>query len=148
MCQVLRRPAVSRVRKESLQSADPRRDQAHPPLPHVLEESLRLADPPRDLHPITSSRLYSKYVLDVSSRCSQGLDLHQVQDTLFRVPREHFIMDSSVFRAMFSIPQCENSACDGSSDANPVKLRGIVKADFESLLKVMFPLYVPNLSRF
>ncbi|RDB27006.1 hypothetical protein Hypma_004969 [Hypsizygus marmoreus] len=65
----------------------------------------------------------------------------QVEDTLFKVPKVQFMRGSSIFRAMFSLPQSENGEgyAEGSSDLNPLKLEGVEKVDFERLLKVMYP---------
>ena len=61
---------------------------------------------------------------------------------LFRLPRRNFESDSDVFRDMFALPFSTERDPEGSSPENPLHLEGITKEDFESLLDVMFPLYV------
>ncbi|KAI6046772.1 hypothetical protein EDC04DRAFT_1248639 [Pisolithus marmoratus] len=58
-----------------------------------------------------------------------------VEDSLFRVPKEPFQQESDVFWTMFSLPQGDGIAVEGSSDENPIRLRGTSKNDFEQLLK-------------
>lgn len=63
----------------------------------------------------------------------------QVEGSLFKVPRESFVENSELFRAMFQLPVPSGRSPDGSSDQNPLRLDGIEKTDFLQLLKVMFP---------
>jgi len=64
-----------------------------------------------------------------------------VEDVLFKVPKNHF-STSSVFATIFTLPPGENDV-EGTED-KPFVLHGIGEADFESLLKFMYPppLYV------
>ncbi|KAK0459176.1 uncharacterized protein EV420DRAFT_1479197 [Desarmillaria tabescens] len=64
-----------------------------------------------------------------------------VEDELFRAPRYQFINHSDTFKAMFTLPQAENTNVEGSSDDNPIRLQGISKLDFERLLQYMYPTY-------
>ncbi|THU77833.1 hypothetical protein K435DRAFT_595972, partial [Dendrothele bispora CBS 962.96] len=66
-----------------------------------------------------------------------------VEGCLFRVPRFHFETSSEVFRDMFTLPQTGKQE-EGDSDANPIKLEGIKAADFECLLKVLYPRQAPT----
>jgi len=80
-------------------------------------------------HPVRSPSYYLESVV------------FQVEDTLFKVHKAQFTEGSHVFQDMFSIPQPEGSKYEGSDDENPLKLEGVMKLDFENLLKVLFPLY-------
>ncbi|KAF5379189.1 hypothetical protein D9615_006037 [Tricholomella constricta] len=66
----------------------------------------------------------------------------QVEDCLFKVPRNSFMQNSPIFRDMVSIPQGSISYVEGSSDSHPLKL-DVNKEDFRQLLKVLFPLDIP-----
>ncbi|KAJ3503357.1 hypothetical protein NMY22_g18274 [Coprinellus aureogranulatus] len=64
----------------------------------------------------------------------------QVEGTLFRVLKHGFAKWSeSVFRDMFSLPQGTAETREGETDDNPIKLVGCTKAEFESLLELMYP---------
>ncbi|KAF5365175.1 hypothetical protein D9758_005360 [Tetrapyrgos nigripes] len=65
----------------------------------------------------------------------------QVEDLLFRVPRHHFQKKSHVFRDMFALPQGDQEP-EGNSDANPIKLEGILATEFTSLLRALYPRYI------
>jgi len=72
---------------------------------------------------------------------SLRLTIHQVEDTLFKVPRQYFVENSSIFQDMFSIPQVqiEGSSPEGLSAEKPLRLDGISQVDFERLIKVIYP---------
>jgi len=61
-----------------------------------------------------------------------------VEDSLFRVPRILFELNSEVFRDMFELPVPEGTTPDGSSDEQPLRFDGIEKKDFRQLLRVLF----------
>ena len=63
----------------------------------------------------------------------------QVEDTLFRLPRDPFVRESAVFRDMFTLPVPEDTTPDGVNDDQPLRLDGVAKKDFEHLLRFMFP---------
>lgn len=64
----------------------------------------------------------------------------QVEDYLFRVPRQTLEAQSLVFRNMFSMPPPPDVEVEGSSDERPIVLPEPVKArDFKRLLKVLLP---------
>ncbi|KAK7024963.1 hypothetical protein R3P38DRAFT_2951969 [Favolaschia claudopus] len=67
--------------------------------------------------------------------------IFKVEDRLFNVPRYHFERASEVFAGMFSLPQPSTST-EGQSDLNPIVLDGKYSADFQALLKVLYPLDV------
>lgn len=63
----------------------------------------------------------------------------QVEDTLFKVPRDKFIMsEDSVFTTMFRLPQSKDS--EGLDDSHPIRLPGVASAEFERLLSFLYPL--------
>jgi hypothetical protein len=62
----------------------------------------------------------------------------QVEDTLFKVPRQQFLQ-SPIFKTTFTLPAGESNA-EGLSDDCPFQLQGVTKAAFESLLQIMYPL--------
>ena len=61
----------------------------------------------------------------------------KVEDTLFKVPKNHFSA-SSVFATIFTLPPGEDDDVEGTED-KPFVLHGISEVDFESLLKFMYP---------
>ncbi|KAI6113531.1 hypothetical protein EV401DRAFT_1982808 [Pisolithus croceorrhizus] len=64
----------------------------------------------------------------------------QVEDCLFRVPRQTLEAQSPVFRNMFSMPPPPDVEVEGLSDEHPIVLPEPVKArDFKRLLKVLLP---------
>lgn len=62
----------------------------------------------------------------------------KVEDTLFKLPKTYF-RTSSVFATIFTLPPGSEQDVEGT-DAKPFVLHGINLVDFESLLKVMYPL--------
>jgi len=65
-----------------------------------------------------------------------------VEGYLFRVPRYYFARCSEIFASMFSLPPGEagEEGIEGLSDELPLRLEGILKGDFKSFLKVIYPL--------
>ncbi|KAI6027170.1 hypothetical protein EDC04DRAFT_168221 [Pisolithus marmoratus] len=61
-----------------------------------------------------------------------------VENCLFRVPREPFERESTVFCDMFALPQGDGNNIEGLSDETPIRLLGVSKEDFEQLLKALF----------
>jgi len=62
-----------------------------------------------------------------------------VEDTLFKVPRAHFVNGSPFFHDMFTLPPPAGTPVDGSSDVQPLHLDGISKIEFTYLLRALFP---------
>ncbi|KAK0459147.1 uncharacterized protein EV420DRAFT_1269456, partial [Desarmillaria tabescens] len=62
-----------------------------------------------------------------------------VEDTLFRVPKQHLVGKSEAFDSMLSLPQ-GGSEPEGITDDRPIRLAGIKKIDFERLLQVLHPI--------
>ena len=65
----------------------------------------------------------------------------KVEDTLFRVNRNGFILPGTPFEAMFALPQTKNSI-EGSDLENPIYLPGIKVEHFRSFLRILYPLCV------
>jgi len=66
-------------------------------------------------------------------------NIAQVEDTLFRIPREYIAQESSVFADMLAIGGNVNLD-EGSGDISPIVLPGTVKTEsFRALLKVLHP---------
>ncbi|KAH8111837.1 hypothetical protein DFH11DRAFT_551963 [Phellopilus nigrolimitatus] len=59
----------------------------------------------------------------------------QVENCLFRVPRDAFEEQSGVFRGMFAVPTVGQ---EGDSDDNPIHLEGIKEAAFRNFLEVLY----------
>ncbi|KAG1728073.1 hypothetical protein EDB19DRAFT_1747897 [Suillus lakei] len=68
-----------------------------------------------------------------------------VEDCLFRVPRDTLESQSDVFRDLFLLPVQADKA-EGYSDTNPIVLEGILKEEFQSLMKVLYPMPFTRLS--
>lgn len=62
-----------------------------------------------------------------------------VEDRLFRVPRDTLESQSDVFRDLFLLP-VEADKAEGYSDTSPIVLEGIMKEEFQSLMKVLYPM--------
>lgn len=69
------------------------------------------------------------------------VELIKVEDHLFKVPARNFMTESEVFETMFKLPQTPDTAADGFSDDQPLRLEGIKSDDFRQLLRVMYPRY-------
>ncbi|OSD01463.1 hypothetical protein PYCCODRAFT_1468633 [Trametes coccinea BRFM310] len=63
-----------------------------------------------------------------------------VENCLFKVPKRPFLENSTVFEDMFSLPANEASA-EGDTDDKPIRLEGIQKEEFRSLMRAMFEPY-------
>ncbi|KAJ7763619.1 hypothetical protein DFH07DRAFT_812587 [Mycena maculata] len=69
----------------------------------------------------------------------------KVEDRLFKVPRYHFEHSSEIFATTFTLPAGDDVQAEGHSDENPFILDGISKVDFQRLLKVLYPLDIPQI---
>ncbi|RXW20342.1 hypothetical protein EST38_g5512 [Candolleomyces aberdarensis] len=61
----------------------------------------------------------------------------KVEDEIYRVPSHGLADASEVFATMFTLPQSNKG--EGQSDENPIELPLCTKAEFESLLEVLYP---------
>jgi hypothetical protein len=64
------------------------------------------------------------------------LTRQQVEDNLFKVPKQYFQKNSRIFSNIFG----DDHTAEGSSDEKPIHLYSIQKVDFERLLAVMYPM--------
>lgn len=55
------------------------------------------------------------------------------------MPRDTLESQSDVFRDLFLLPVQANGA-EGYSDTNPIVLEGIQREEFQSLMKVLYPM--------
>ncbi|KAJ7464530.1 hypothetical protein FB451DRAFT_1263750 [Mycena latifolia] len=73
----------------------------------------------------------------------------KVEDRIFKVPRYHFERNSEIFATTFTLPSptvgTADAHAEGHSDANPFVLEGISSVDFHRLLKVLYPLDIPQI---
>ncbi|KAJ6581992.1 hypothetical protein B0H19DRAFT_1019018 [Mycena capillaripes] len=69
----------------------------------------------------------------------------KVEESTFKVPRYHFEHSSEIFATTFTLPAVDAVNAEGQSDENPFILQGIERVDFERLLKVLYPLDVPQI---
>ncbi|KAJ7699027.1 hypothetical protein B0H17DRAFT_1049944 [Mycena rosella] len=69
----------------------------------------------------------------------------KVEDRIFKVPRYHFEHNSEIFASTFTLPAVDDVQAEGQSDANPFVLEGISSVDFHRLLKVLYPLDIPQI---
>ncbi|KAJ7631360.1 hypothetical protein DFH06DRAFT_1005297 [Mycena polygramma] len=69
----------------------------------------------------------------------------KVEDGIFKVPRYHFEHSSEIFATTFTLPAADAVQGEGQSDDNPFILEGISRIDFERLLKVLYPLDIPQI---
>ncbi|KAJ6537748.1 hypothetical protein B0H19DRAFT_1316502 [Mycena capillaripes] len=67
-----------------------------------------------------------------------------VENAFFKVPRFQFERHSGIFATTLSLPQPVEGA-EGTNDKIPFKLDGIKRADFQALLKVLYPIAIPKL---
>ncbi|KAK0195874.1 hypothetical protein F5146DRAFT_922948, partial [Armillaria mellea] len=76
----------------------------------------------------------------VSHEEAERIGVHvTVEDTLFRIPKQHLVGKSEAFDSMLSLPQ-GGSEPEGTNDDKPIQLSGIKKIDFERLLRVLHPI--------
>jgi len=66
-----------------------------------------------------------------------------VDECMYKLPKRNFVSDSEVFADMCKMPLAEGTPADGSCKEHPLRLEGVKRYDFESLVRVMFP---PNFS--
>ncbi|TDL13528.1 hypothetical protein BD410DRAFT_846856 [Rickenella mellea] len=92
------------------------------------------------------SKLVAKEELDRSRTYFCANVVFLVERRLFMLPRILFEGQSSVFKDMFLLPpppsNINESNEEGGSVSNPIRLDGVKKTEFESFLRVLFPLYV------
>ncbi|KAF9228864.1 hypothetical protein BS17DRAFT_812789 [Gyrodon lividus] len=60
-----------------------------------------------------------------------------VGDCLFKVPRDPFETESTVFRDMFLLPVGDLHEVEGLNDFDPIRLEGTKKDDFEQFMRVL-----------
>jgi len=72
----------------------------------------------------------------------ESQNLTQVEDNLFKVPKQYFQKNSRIFSNIFGDDY--TAAAEGSSDEKPIHLYSIQKVDFERLLAVMHQMSVVN----
>lgn len=63
----------------------------------------------------------------------------RVENTLFRVPRRGFELESLVFATMFTLPAGDHNP-EGRNDNTAIVLQGIRKRDFENFLALLYPM--------
>jgi hypothetical protein len=82
---------------------------------------------------------FGKYI---RSRVRYPNDLNspscQVHGTLFKIPRE-MLETIPVFRDVFLLPSPEGQPSEGSSDDNPLELKGVEGSEFRWFLRYMMP---------
>ncbi|KAJ7020613.1 hypothetical protein C8F04DRAFT_290901 [Mycena alexandri] len=71
--------------------------------------------------------------------------IFKVEERTFKVPRYHFEHSSEIFSTTFTLPAVDNVQAEGHSDENPFVLEGISSVDFHRLLKVLYPLNIPQI---
>ncbi|KAF7308220.1 hypothetical protein HMN09_00669900 [Mycena chlorophos] len=71
--------------------------------------------------------------------------IFKVEDRLFKVPRYHFEHSSENFSATLSLPAVSDTEAEGNSNDKPLVLEGIESLDFQRLLKVLYPLDIPQI---
>ncbi|KAI0072573.1 hypothetical protein K474DRAFT_1678548 [Panus rudis PR-1116 ss-1] len=62
-----------------------------------------------------------------------------VEGYLYKLPGRSFYNDSIVFRDMRTLPTGESAVVEGSSKDTPLRLDPVKRAEFNPLLRVMFP---------
>jgi len=58
---------------------------------------------------------------------------------LYKVYRIPFQRSSPIFETMFSLPQADEGDTEGKSDALPIRLDGVAKAEFDALVQILCP---------
>ena len=64
-----------------------------------------------------------------------------MEDELYKIPKHRFEREhGNIFQTMFSLPQTKSGAgVEGSSDDHPIILNGVLKADWDVFLKLLYP---------
>ncbi|KAF7782847.1 hypothetical protein Agabi119p4_2223 [Agaricus bisporus var. burnettii] len=70
--------------------------------------------------------------------------IFQVEDTLYRIPREYLSQESTIIRDMLQIPQSMDSDSEGSADSKPIIIQQIKATSFRILLQFLFNLDGPG----
>ncbi|KAG6829706.1 hypothetical protein H0H92_003741 [Tricholoma furcatifolium] len=52
-----------------------------------------------------------------------------IEDTLFRIPKDALVTNSRVFQDLFTVPQGDDTPLEGSSDSHPIELPIILPID-------------------
>ncbi|EDR07775.1 uncharacterized protein LACBIDRAFT_327753 [Laccaria bicolor S238N-H82] len=94
-------------------------------------------DAPETLPTISKDKMY--YLEHVVFQIIEGGISSKVEDSLFKVPRHHFSENSAVFATTFTLPPGNDKPVEGCNENYPFKLQGVKKADFQALLKVLYP---------
>ncbi|KAJ6481256.1 hypothetical protein C8R47DRAFT_1135174 [Mycena vitilis] len=118
--------------------------------PRVVMSSRRQSTPPASpTHSGPRDRMYYLESITFKVRAPRnprdGLYDLQVEDGIFKVPRYHFEHSSEIFATTFTLPAIDAVQAEGQSDENPFILEGISRVDFERLLKVLYPLDIPQI---
>ncbi|KAJ7210475.1 hypothetical protein GGX14DRAFT_450839 [Mycena pura] len=71
--------------------------------------------------------------------------IFKVEERLFKVPRYHFEHNSEIFASTLTLPPARDAQAEGNSNDSPFILHGISSIDFQRLLKVLYPLDVPQI---
>ncbi len=73
----------------------------------------------------------------------QYATLLQVENRVFKIPWEFLTDVSSLFAALYNLPQPNTNHVleEGSSPDCPIRLEGILASDFKALLKILIPKY-------
>ncbi|KAF4598783.1 hypothetical protein EYR38_007191 [Pleurotus pulmonarius] len=101
------------------------------------------SDVPKATFPRNADYYFNNVIFLVNVPNSPGanrLIIHffQVDNELFNVPRHKFQSESAIFRSMFDLPPGDETP-DGLTDEQPLRLDGIDRVEFCSLLKYLYP---------
>ena len=101
------------------------------------EPSLRTAERDNDFY-FESVTFLVRALHSWRSSCSTESSGVKVERTLIKVPKRYFETHSSFFSGLFSLPVGDEPV-EGTCDENPIKVEGVSKPDFKSLLTAMYP---------
>jgi hypothetical protein len=90
----------------------------------------------------TSELSYLRYISRLFKRSNDHNIFQKVENRLFQVLRNGFIVPGTPFEAMFALPQAPMDNIEGDSLENPIYLHGIKVDHFRSFLRIVYPLYV------
>ncbi|KAJ2924434.1 hypothetical protein H1R20_g12651, partial [Candolleomyces eurysporus] len=71
-------------------------------------------------------------------RCG-GTIFFKVEEIVFEAPRYRFAEHSEIFETMFHLPAGGDETAEGRDEGHPIVLESYKAADFNALLKVIYP---------
>ncbi|KAH9486151.1 hypothetical protein JR316_0000215 [Psilocybe cubensis] len=112
------------------------------PQTSLLDSALNYIQDHSFMHP-TNAEIQERPPPVPDSLYNLDLVSFRVENTVFRVPKQAFDLEETIFKDMFALPAPVSEIQEGSSNEYPIYLEGIEADDFRSFLRVLCPLGQP-----